>query len=124
MVIKHADLHTGRSKHIIGEKHRAWLTHEPPHREYSIEDDLLDQLEKLLKPEDVEELLISLHVPTLRQLAIEVVNGSVRLIYDSDKLQYLKLLNSWLATAEETVAAGSKRRRIASRRKSAKTLAQ
>ena len=52
--------------------------HEPQeHHEYSREDELLDQLEKLPSPQDVGELLSVLRVVTLRAMSIDITNGAI-----------------------------------------------
>ena len=79
--------------------------------------ELAGQLEKLPPPEDVEELLSVLRVATLRELAAEIINGGVEYARGNiDRLEYVRLINSWIATAEETVAAGRNVSRIAARR--------
>lgn len=81
--------------------------------------ELAGQLDKLPRPEDVEELLSVLRVATLRKLAAEIVNGGIEYARGNiDRLEYVRLINSWIATAEETVAAGRNVSRIAARRKS------
>jgi hypothetical protein len=85
---------------------------------YDYEDELCDQLDRLPDPEYVDELLSRLRVATIRELSKGVVNGGVEYVKgDCEKLEYMKLLNSWLATAEETIAAGRNVNRIAARRK-------
>lgn len=79
--------------------------------------ELAGQLDKLPPPEDVEELLSVLRAATLRELAAEIVNGGIEYARGNiDRLEYVRLINSWIATAEETVAAGRKVSRIAARR--------
>lgn len=81
--------------------------------------ELAGQLEKLPQPEDVEELLSVLRVATLRELAAEIINGGVEYARGNiDRLEYVRLINSWIATAEETVAAGRNVSRLAARRRS------
>ncbi len=83
-----------------------------------LDEELADQLDKLPHPEDVEELCSVLRVATLRELAAEILNGGIEHAKGNlDRLEYLKLINSWIATAEETVAAGRNVSRIASRRR-------
>ena len=85
---------------------------------YDLEDELTDQTQKLPSPGQVEELLSALRVSTLREMSTEVLNSGVEHIKGSiDRLEYAKLLNSWIATAEEAVAAGRNVNRIAARRK-------
>ncbi|GEM_PF-4986650 len=84
---------------------------------YSKEDELLDQLSKLPKPDEVTYLTSALQVVALRELASEVMNGGIRFAIDGDRLGYLRLINSWIATAEETIAAGKRLKRIVARRK-------
>ena len=80
--------------------------------------ELTGQLEKFPAQGEVEELCSVLRVATLREMAAEIVNGSIEHAKGNiDQLEYAKLLNSWIATAEETVAAGRNVSRIASRRK-------
>ena len=82
------------------------------------QDEHKQQLDKLPAPEDVEELCSVLRVATLREMAAEIVNGSIEHAKGNiDRLEYARLLNSWIATAEETVAAGRNVSRIASKRK-------
>lgn len=79
--------------------------------------ELAGQLDKLPPPEDVDELLSVLRVATLRELAAEIVNGGIEYARGNiDRIEYIRLINSWLATAEETVAAGRNVSRIAARR--------
>ena len=85
---------------------------------YELEEEWCDQLDRLPSREHIDELLSLLRVATLRELSKEVVNGSVdHLKGDANRLEYIRLLNSWIATAEETVAAGKGFRRIAARRR-------
>ena len=85
---------------------------------YDLEEEWCDQLERLPSPEHVDEVLSLLRVATLRELSKEVVNGSIgHLKGDANRLECIRLLNSWIATAEETVAAGKGFRRIAARRR-------
>ena len=85
---------------------------------YDFEDELSDQLEKLPTPEQIEELFSALRVATLRELSAEIINGGIKHVKGKvDLLEYAKLLNSWVATAEETVAAGKNVNRITARRR-------
>ena len=85
---------------------------------YGTEEELLDQLNKLPSSDQVEELCSVLRVAILRELSSEVVNGSIdHLKQKIDRLEYIRLLNSWIASAEETVAAGKNVNRIAARRR-------
>ena len=85
---------------------------------YSLEDEVYDQFDKLPTPEHVEELCSALRVATLRELSSEIINGGIEHVKgNADRLGYAKLLNSWIATAEETVAAGKNVNTIAARRK-------
>ena len=73
-----------------------------------------------LLPDDLEiaELCTLLPAKALRELSAEVIKGSIEYLNDTDKrLEYARLLSSWIATAEETVAAGKAAGRIAARRK-------
>ena len=85
---------------------------------YGHEEELLDQLGKLPSPEEVAELCGALRVATLRELSTEVVNGAIdHAKRKTELLEHVKLINSWIATAEETVAAGGNVNRIAARRR-------
>ena len=82
------------------------------------DEELSNQLDKLPSPEEVEELFSVLCVATLRELSAEIVNGGIE--HSKGKIshtEYLELVNSWIATAEETVAAGRNTSRIAERRR-------
>ncbi len=86
-------------------------------RNQQLDEDLSAQLNKLPVPEDVEELCAELRVSTLRELATEIINGGIEHAKGNlDRLEYLRLINSWIATAEETVAAGRNVSRIGARR--------
>ena len=81
------------------------------------EAELNDQLAKLPDAEQVNELCSFLRVADLRELSKDVVNGGIELLRgNSDRLEYARLVNSWVATAEETLAAGRNVNRIAARR--------
>lgn len=85
---------------------------------YNSEDELLDQLNRLPSNDEVQELCSSLRAITLREFSSEIVNGSIdHLRQKLDRREYVRLLNSWIATAEETLAAGENAKRIAARRK-------
>ena len=85
---------------------------------YGHEEELFDQLEKLPSHEKVAELCHALRVVTLREFSTEVVNSAIdHAKRRAELLQHVKLINSWIATAEETVAAGVNVNRIASRRR-------
>lgn len=81
------------------------------------EDELLDRLQRFPAPNEVEELVSGLKTPLLRQLTTEVINGSIVYAKSGDRLEHIRLLNSWIATAEETVAAGRRLEHILARRK-------
>ena len=87
-------------------------------RGYDYEEELVDQLAKFPYAEDVDELMSTLRVSALRLLSSEVINGAIAVILtNGDRLEHAKLINSWIATAEETVAAGRNYNRITARRK-------
>ena len=87
-------------------------------RKQQPDEELSSQLDKLPSPEEVEELFSVLRVATLRELSAEIVNSGIEHAKGNiDRLEYVELLNSWIATAEETVAAGRNTSRIASRRR-------
>lgn len=85
---------------------------------YSREDELMDELGNLPSQDEVAELCSVLRVSTLRGMSEGVINGGVRhLRENADRVELAKLINSWIATAEETIAAGRNLNRIAARRK-------
>ena len=113
---------------IGGSRYRPWESHESAEYEwprpqgyglgYEFEEELSDQIYKLPSPEQIEEICSVLRVAVLRELSAEIVNGSIKYVKtNADRLEYVKLLNSWIATAEETVAAGRNVNRIAARRR-------
>lgn len=76
------------------------------------------RIDKLPSPEEIEELCSALSVSDLRQLTAAILNASIAYIREeTDRLEYVTLLNSWIATVEETVVAGRNVNRIAARRK-------
>ena len=82
------------------------------------DEELAAQLEKLPSSEEIEELVSVLRVATLRELAAEIVNGSIEHAKGKiSQVEYLELVNSWIATAEETVAAGRNVSKVAARRR-------
>lgn len=84
-------------------------------------DELSGHLDKLPTSAEIEELIAALDVPTLREMSSAILTASIDYVAGrSDKLQYLELLNSWVATAEETIASGEDIEKILSRRKGRK----
>ena len=82
------------------------------------EGELYERLSLLPGDAELTELLALLPESALRELSAEVIKGSVKYLNNpSHRLEYARLLGSWIATAEETVAAGKSARRIAARRK-------
>ncbi len=80
--------------------------------------ELRDRLDRLPSAERVEELCSLLSTAALRELAAEIVNGGIGHVKsDTVSLEYVKLLSSWIATVEETLAAGSNVDKIAARRR-------
>ena len=76
------------------------------------------QLDNFPSQEEIEELCSVLRVSDLRQLTAEILNASITYLReDTDRKEYVTLLSSWIATTEETVAAGRNANRIAARRK-------
>ena len=66
---------------------------------------------------EIEELCSVLRVDTLRELSAEIIKASIDHINGKvGQLEYAEFLSSWIATAEETVAAGRNVGRIAARR--------
>ncbi len=95
-----------------------WPQELPSVSPYGVEEEYLDQLDRLPSSDEVRELCSTLRAATLREFSSEVVNASVdHLNHRIDRLTYIRLLNSWIATAEETLAAGKDVKRIAARRR-------
>lgn len=109
----------GEFHHIPIEDYPSWPQEDNyPGPGYSWEEELCDQIAKLPTEQQVAELCSVLRVATLRELSWEIVNGGIdHLKGNTGRLEYAKLLNSWIATAEETIAAGRNLNRIAGRRK-------
>ena len=83
-----------------------------------MEDKLRSHIDELPTSEEVEELVHALDAPTLRELSSAILTASIEYVEGrSDKLAYLQILNIWIATAEETVAAGEDMDEILARRK-------
>ena len=75
-------------------------------------------MDELPTSEEVEELVHALDAPTLRDLSSAILTASIDYAQGrSENLAYLRTLNSWIATAEETVAAGEDMDEILARRK-------
>ena len=84
--------------------------------------DLEAQLAKLPTNDEVNAIAATLRTNTLRELAAEVIKGSIAYLHNpAARVECLTLLNSWIATAEETIAAGKNIRRIVARRKHQRT---
>ena len=80
--------------------------------------ELCDRLALLPDGPEILELCSRLPAKALRELSAEVIKGSIVYLNDPEnRLEYARLLSSWIATAEETVAAGKSAGRIAARRK-------
>ena len=82
------------------------------------EDGLLDSFGEFPTAEEIEELVNGLDVPTLRGMSSAILTAGVDYSEGRlDKPAYWKILKSWIATAEETVAAGEDIDAILARRK-------
>ena len=92
----------------------AWTAYRP---RYSIEDELLDRLERLPSPDDVEDVVSRLRLALLREMSVGIINSSIDFAKGGERLQFARQLNSWMATAEETASAGKRLRQILARRK-------
>lgn len=84
---------------------------------YTREDELLDRLERLPTPEEIEDLIARLQVSLLREMSVQILNGSIVFAKGGERLEYIRSLTSWIATAEETAVAGRRLRQVLSRRK-------
>ncbi len=81
-------------------------------------DELAGHIDKLPTSEEIEEIVSSLDVSTLREMSSAMLTASVNYVTErEDKLKYLELFNGWIATAEETIAAGRDVGKILGRRK-------
>ena len=95
---------------------------EPQRRHFGVgfafEEELSDQIAKFPTLDEIEEIIALLRVATLRELSIEIVNAGIEHVRgNTNRVEYAKFTNSWLATAEETVAAGRNVSKIAARRR-------
>ena len=83
-----------------------------------MEDKLRSHIDELPTSEEVEELVHALDAPTLRELSSAILKASIAYVEGrSEKPAYLQVFNSWVATAEETVASGEYIDEILARRK-------
>lgn len=122
MTIEHRERHFGRRDRSYHRSYESvvyeWPSGSSHGEGYDFEEELCDQLDKLPTREQVREICAALRIATLRELSAEVVNGGIEHVEGAiGRLDYAKLLNSWIATAEETVAAGTRVRRIGARRR-------
>ena len=82
------------------------------------EDELLDSLGGFPTSAEIEELVNALDVHSLRGMSSAILTAGVDYSEGRlDKPAYRKILNSWVSTAEETVAAGEDIDAILARRK-------
>ena len=85
------------------------------------DEQLRDHIEKFLTPDEIEYLCANLRVVDLREMAAGVlIAGIEHLKGNCSQLEFATLINSWLATAEETVSGGKAAGRIAARRNKVK----
>ena len=86
--------------------------------DYSPEEKLRYHIETALTADDIEYLCAKLRVSDLREMDAEIMVAGIEHVKgNSSQLEFATLINSWLATAEETVAAGKAANMIAARRK-------
>jgi len=84
----------------------------------TLTNELHERIALLPDDHEIAELCALLPAKALREFSAEVISGSIEYLNHPDnRLEYARLLSSWIATAEETVAAGNKAKRIAARRK-------
>jgi hypothetical protein len=103
--------------HILSESE---CRHEKPFFRwtYDFEQELVDQRNRLPSFKDAEELCYLLDIPALREMSSEILKRDiVHAKGESTLLEFVRFLNSWIATAEETLAAEEKSSEIAARRK-------
>ena len=79
---------------------------------YSLEDRLFDELEQLPTPQLVGMLIRLMKPIELRELSEGVLNDCIQATHQQSLLDVANALNSWIATAEETVASRRKYRHI------------
>ena len=80
--------------------------------------ELYDRLSLFPDDDELVELCTLLPEKAMREFSVAVIKGSIEYLSNPDnRLEYAELLGSWIATAEETVAAGKNAERIAARRK-------
>lgn len=84
---------------------------------YTREDELLDRLERLPTPDEIEDLIARLRVSLLREMSVQILNGSIVLVKGGERLEYIRLLTRWIATAEETAVVGRRLHQVLSRRR-------
>ena len=113
---KRAKLHRGLNELHFGGYW--WPAHDEHDNGYELEEELCDQLARFPTESDIRDLCEGLRVVTLRDLSAEITSGGIEhLKGKTTRLEYAKLINSWLATAEETMAAGRNVKRIVDRRR-------
>jgi hypothetical protein len=96
----------------------AWPNESDYSLNYDYEEELCDHIYRFPAPAQVEDICAVLRISTLRELSTEIANGGIEHIKgNTTRLEYARLVNSWLATAEETVAAGKNVKRISDRRR-------
>lgn len=84
---------------------------------YEPDEQLHTHIQRFLTADDIEYVCSKLRVVDLREMSAEVlIAGIEHLKGNCSQLEFAMLVNSWLATAEETVGAGKVAGRIAARR--------
>ncbi len=75
------------------------------------------QVEMLPSSDEVAEVVSRLEIGDLREFAVAIMNAAAESARGGGDLDTIRLLNSWFASMEETVAAGDDLVEILSRRR-------
>ena len=75
------------------------------------------QVEMLPSSDEVAEVVSRLEIGDLREFAVAIMNAAAGSARGGGDLDTIRLLNSWFASMEETVAAGDDLVEILSRRR-------
>ncbi len=84
----------------------------------TVSEEMSVQLETLPSPGEVSAVVSQLETDDLREFAVAVMNAAVHTARNGTAdIEDIRLLNSWFASMEETVAAGDDLQEILSRRR-------
>ena len=89
------------------------------------EEELSAQISMLPSPGEVSSVVCQLDMDDLREFAAAIMNAAVDSVHKGQAdLDTVRLLNSWFASMEETIAAGDDIEEILSRRRYSRDSAQ